>query len=70
VRLPREKIMRAEANNSAYARIKRRYEEYLKLYRALGDGSTEGATPFDEFYWRFIYYTQYADLSKFARSGY
>ncbi len=64
-------MMRAESDaKTVYGKIKRRYNEYLKLYRLLGDGTTKGATTFDDFYWRFVYYTTYSDLSKFARSGY
>jgi hypothetical protein len=55
---------------AVYQHIVKRYEAYLKLYKQLGDGTTEGATPFDQFYWRFVYYTHYADLMKFLRSGY
>ena len=62
--------MRGENGRVVFNMIRKKYDEYVELYKQLGDGTAEGVTPFDEFYWRYIYYSVYADLSKFARSGY
>jgi hypothetical protein len=42
-----------------FARITRKYLEYIKLYRDLNGGSQDGATPFNEFYWHMTYYSRY-----------
>ena len=36
-------------------RIFEDYENYVALYLLCNNGSKEGITPFDEFYWRQIY---------------
>jgi hypothetical protein len=50
--------------------IVRRYKEYIALYRSLNNGSVEGLTTFDEFYWRMIYFSKYQDRKNFGTSGY
>ncbi len=49
--------------------ISNKYKDYLSLYAALNNGSTEGASTFDEFYLRMIYNSKYAD-GHVQRSGY
>jgi hypothetical protein len=50
--------------------IVRRYKEYIDLYRSLNEGSVEGLTPFDEFYWRMVYFSKYQDRKSYGTSGY
>lgn len=38
-----------------------KYEAYRELYRLVNNGSLEGVTGFDDFYWRMTYLTKYAD---------
>jgi hypothetical protein len=59
-----------ETTRVVFNRILKKYLEYVALYKAIGDGSTEGITPFEEFYWRYTYHSLYSDMSKFARGGY
>ena len=47
-----------------------KYNGYLELYALFNNGSTEGATPFAEFYWRFSYYIKYEDEFALSQSGY
>ena len=47
-----------------------KYNGYLELYAMFNDGSTEGATPFNEFYWRFSYKMKYEDEFALSQSGY
>lgn len=50
--------------------IVRKYLDYIALYRAVNNGSVEGLTPFNEFYWRMIYFSKYQDRKNFGTSGY
>lgn len=53
-----------------FDQIARRYKEYLRLYQAVNNGSIEGITTFDEFYWRMVYYSKYQDRRNWGHSGY
>lgn len=50
--------------------IVRKYKEYIALYRAVNNGSDEGITPFNEFYWRMVYWSKYQDRKNFGTVGY
>ncbi len=52
-----------KGNSKNYDMLKQKYKEYVDLYKFFNDGSAEGVTSFDEFYWRFIYYLPYQDPS-------
>jgi len=57
-------------NRKQFDLLKKRYEDYLKLYAHFNKGSIEGSCTFEEFYWRFTYYDRYSDELALARSGY
>ena len=44
-----------------YAKVKKNYLEYIEIYKRFNNGSTEGITTFDVFYWRFTYVIAYED---------
>jgi hypothetical protein len=48
-----------ENRRSIFEKIAKRYKEYLSIYKEINNGSLEGITPFDEFYWRTVYYSRY-----------
>jgi hypothetical protein len=50
--------------------IVRRYKDYIALYRLFNNGSVDGLTSFDEFYWRMVYVSKYQDRKSFGTSGY
>jgi hypothetical protein len=50
--------------------IVRKYHDYIALYRQFNNGSVQGLTPFDEFYWRMVYLSKYQDRKNFGTSGY
>jgi len=50
--------------------IKKKYDDYLKLYAHFNKGSIEGSCTFEEFYWRFSYHIRYQDELALTRSGY
>ena len=50
--------------------IAKRYKDYIALYRLFNNGSVEGLTTFDDFYWRMTYYCKYQDRRNFGTSGY
>ena len=50
--------------------IVRKYKEYIALYRLVNGGSVDGLTPFDQFYWRMVYFSKYQDRRNFGTSGY
>lgn len=47
-----------------------KYNSYLELYAMFNDGSIQGATTFDEFYWRFSYTIRWEDEFALTQSGY
>ena len=59
-----------ESSRNVFDSIVRKYNDYVDLYVFFNNGSAEGVTPFDEFYWRFSYNVKYEDPSASARSGY
>jgi hypothetical protein len=50
-----------EVTREHFDRLVKRYHEYVKLYRTLNNGSIEGITSFESFYWRFTYLVKYQD---------
>ena len=52
-----------------YNRLKKRYYAYVALYKEWNNGSEDGVTPFDEFYWRFTYNMAYEDPSVVGRDN-
>jgi hypothetical protein len=53
-----------------FDKILKIYKDYLDLYKEFNDGSLQGATPFDEFYWRMTYFSKYQDRRNFGHTGY
>ncbi len=53
-----------------FERLSRTYKEYIALYRSFNNGSSEGLTTFDEFYWRMTYISKYSDRRSFGNTGY
>jgi len=49
--------------------IVQKYMDYLNLYRYFNNGSMEGITPFDQFYWRMTYYVKYHDTTKIGSNS-
>ena len=50
--------------------IVKKYKDYIALYRVFNNGSVEGITSFDDFYWRITYISRYADGQDVNRQGY
>ena len=59
-----------EVRRDRFNQIVKNYKEYLELYSFLNNGSKKGATPFDEFYWRFTYYVKYDEPERILTIGY
>ncbi len=59
-----------DGEKKEYKKIVKRYNDYLALYAMCNHGSTAGATPFEEFYWRFSYIIKYDDPAALWQSGY
>lgn len=58
-----------ESTRTVFNTIVKQYKEYIKLYAFFNGGSTEGAIPFDHFYWRYTYVTKYADREMIPGRG-
>lgn len=50
--------------------VVKKYMEYLRLYKLINNGSVEGITTFDLFYWRMTYYSKYQDRKNYGNSGF
>jgi hypothetical protein len=50
--------------------ILKKYKEYVELYKMFNNGSAEGVTSFDHFYWRYTYYSRYKDPDHINPLGY
>lgn len=59
-----------ENQRVVFEQISKKYKEYLALYKELNNGSVVGITPFDDFYWRMIYFSKYQDRRNFGTTGY
>ena len=52
-----------------FAKVEKEYLDYLRLYKQLNHGSLVGATTFDVFYWRMVYYSKYQDTRRIGPNG-
>lgn len=59
-----------ENQRVVFAKLERNYREYLALYKEINNGSLAGATTFDLFYWRMVYFSKYQERRNFGHSGY
>jgi hypothetical protein len=50
--------------------IEKKYKEYIALYKMVNNGSVQGITPFDEFYWHYTYYSKYTNGRAAETRGY
>jgi hypothetical protein len=48
--------------------ILRKYKEYVALYKLVNNGSLQGVTGFDDFYWRMTYLAKYQDTRTVSNS--
>lgn len=55
-----------DVNRENFEKIINSYKDYIKLYRLINNGSIEGITPFDEFYWRFSFTVRYQDSTEIS----
>lgn len=49
-----------ESNRERFNKIVDSYLNYAALYKLFNNGSLEGVTPFEVFYWRMTYEVRYA----------
>ena len=50
--------------------IEKKYKEYIALYKMVNNGSVQGITPFDEFYWHYTYSSKYTNGRAAETRGY
>ncbi len=50
-----------DSSRVQFNKITEAYKSYIALYKLFNKGSVEGATPFNEFYWRMTYLVRYGD---------
>ena len=50
-----------QGNAKLYPILKQRYNDYVKLYKFVNNGSTQGICSFADFYWRFNYNIKYSE---------
>ena len=53
-----------------FEKILKKYWEYVALYKKINNGSLKGVAIFDEFYWRYTYYSRYIANENIERRGY
>jgi hypothetical protein len=63
-------IMGYENGRAHFDRILGLYKDYLRLYAEFNGGSTEGSTPFAQFYWNLTYFSKYAGRRNWGTTGY
>jgi hypothetical protein len=49
-----------ESKRIIFAIIEKKYKDYLFLYKMVNNGSLQGATTFEDFYWHYTYYSKYS----------
>lgn len=49
-----------ESKRVIFNEITKKYKEYIELYKYVNNGSVDGLTSFDDFYWNYTYYSRYA----------
>jgi hypothetical protein len=54
-------MMAYENKRAIFNVILKKYKDYLELYRAVNNGSIQGVTSFQDFYWHYTYYSKYAN---------
>ena len=59
-----------EKSRIHFQKVYEDYLNYLALYKLCNGDSTEGVTPFEEFYWRQTYLHRYADTDRIVGVGY
>ncbi len=59
-----------ENQRVVFVKIEKAYKGYLELYKLINNGSLEGATSFDIFYWRMVYYSKYHDRQTFGQNSF
>ena len=59
-----------DAHRENFNIIVESYLNYVALYKLINNGSIDGVTPFDQFYWRFTYYQKYQDPERISALGY
>jgi hypothetical protein len=59
-----------ENRRIVFAVIEKKYKEYIALYKMVNNGSVQGITPFDEFYWHYTYYSKYTNGRAAETRGY
>ena len=53
-----------------FEKLLAKYKEYVELYKAVNNGSTDGVSPFGDFYLRYTYLYKYSDTGNQIRRGY
>ncbi len=53
-----------------YDKLRKKYNDYRDIYKFFNGGSLDGVTPWDEFYWRFLYRIHYENPENLGASGY
>lgn len=48
-----------ENRRGQFDKILKKYMDYLAIYKEINHGSLQGASTFEEFYWRETYYSRY-----------
>lgn len=64
------KGMGYENQRVIFDKLVKKYEEYVILYKSINNGSIQGVSPFEEFYWRMVYWSKYSDRRASGNSGY
>lgn len=62
--------MHYENQRVVFEKLVKKYIEYMALYKEINHGSLAGVTPFQEFYWRTVYWSKYSERRSFGSSGY
>lgn len=55
-----------EVTREEFDKLKKKYDEYIDLYTFFNNGSAEGASSFESFYWRFTYHVKYEEPERLA----
>ena len=59
-----------DVNREQFDKIIESYLNYVVLYKLINNGSIQGVTPFDTFYWRFTFHDKYQDPERITALGY
>ena len=58
--------MHFESQRKTIEKLMGQYKAYVIIYKEFNNGSIEGITSFDDFYWMFTYHSCYADWFKLS----